>query len=159
SPGTRSGPLQRPRDCGPRGGGRSGRRRRERRILRLAPPWGLLVCFPLHATTIADLFSAAHLACQKCRAEFSIQLARVCTQREPRYRVAPGLVGYGVMVLGGRDDHLLFPAGPLALTAGGRRGTVIDRELPKSAARAADRGIVLHVRRVRVLDPPQDRER
>src|SRR5690606_8965277 len=64
-----------------------------------------------------------------------------------------------VVVLGGRDGHLLFPAGPLALTAGGRRGTVIYRELPKSAARAADWGITLYVRRVGGLDPPQGLER
>src|SRR5690606_38581367 len=44
-------------------------------------------------------------------------------------------------LLGGRDDHL--PAGSPALAAGGRRGDIVDRELPVSAARAAGRGVVL----------------
>src|SRR5690606_14313455 len=58
--------------------------------------------------------------------------------------------------LGGRDDHL--PAGSPALTAGDRRGDVVDREFPISAARTALRGIALNVRLVGGLQPLQGRE-
>src|SRR5690606_4466525 len=43
--------------------------------------------------------------------------------------------------LGGRDDHL--PAGATALAALDRRGDIVHREFPISAARAAGRGVVL----------------
>src|SRR5690606_2336329 len=48
--------------------------------------------------------------------------------------------------LGGRDDHL--PAGTTALAALDRRGDIVHRDFPISAARAAGRGVVLHVRHV-----------
>src|SRR5690606_23439876 len=59
--------------------------------------------------------------------------------------------------LGGRGDHL-FPAGAAALAAGDRRGDVVDGQLSGASARAAGRGVVLHVRHVGGLDPPQGLE-
>src|SRR5690606_5342225 len=58
--------------------------------------------------------------------------------------------------LGGRDAHL--PAGATALAALDRRGDIVHREFPISAARAAGRGVGLHVRHVGGLDPPQGLE-
>src|SRR5690606_15061085 len=58
--------------------------------------------------------------------------------------------------LGGRDDHL--PAGATALAALDRRGDIVHREFPISAARAAGRGVVLHVRHVGGLQPLQGLE-
>src|SRR5690606_22281422 len=42
----------------------------------------------------------------------------------------------------------LFPAGATALTARDRRGDIVHRDFPISAARTALRGVGLHIRRV-----------
>src|SRR5690606_32663738 len=64
--------------------------------------------------------------------------------------------------LGGRGGGLVpagFPAGPSTLAARDRRGDIVDRQVPGAAARTAGRGVVLHVRRVGGLQPPQGLER